>query len=572
MSIASRITEIEGHITNAYDKIEDLGIDTTNVDKNLNNISNLLEDVYKEYPKVPANDVTEASLENTKQGRLDINLKGNIFQQTYTGKNKLSYPVDFTETPLGITVNENKGIYTLSGTSSYAGNVMTEHSLQENYTIQSGDYLHFMNNTVASNFALILIDTDNNVNSFGFIETNRIFNLSNYVGKTIKAIRIYCNSSNIPINMTFSPMITNSSTATDFEEYVGGTASPSPRFPQEVEVVNGDVDVKVQNKNYWDMSDYPRGIYNEDGSLTVVNTYGTTISGYSKSYKNILNAGTYTFKNISGGRCFIQDKDHTGYTQFVDEGNSLTFEYDGTSLLTFLYGNQEANTTRTYKAQLEPGSTATDYVSHEEQTAILTLPEGMELCKIGDYQDQIFKNTKNSTMYNSRLIEGAWYKYNIISKIILNGTQGFSITNWRPSETSIGWIYPYSLTKHKQTSSISLPLLISDKLVRAVYYRMYEKYVDNGISEVNEGALGLVVRVADTSLTNATAINNYLSENPITVYFVLATPKYEQITDTDFIEQLEAIYKLKSYNTQTNISQTNDTLPFILDISALRKD
>ena len=26
MSIASRITEIEGHITNAYDKIEDLGI------------------------------------------------------------------------------------------------------------------------------------------------------------------------------------------------------------------------------------------------------------------------------------------------------------------------------------------------------------------------------------------------------------------------------------------------------------------------------------------------------------------------------------------------------------------
>ena len=80
MSISSRITAIEEHIGNAYDKIEDLGIDLTNVDKNINNISSMLENVWDEYPKVTATDVTEATLNETKKGRMKIDLKGNTFQ------------------------------------------------------------------------------------------------------------------------------------------------------------------------------------------------------------------------------------------------------------------------------------------------------------------------------------------------------------------------------------------------------------------------------------------------------------------------------------------------------------
>jgi hypothetical protein len=90
MSIASRITEMEQHIGNAYDKIEDLGIDLTDVDKNINNISSMLENVWDEYPKVTATDVEEASINGTKKGRINIDLKGNTEQD---GEPTLETPI-----------------------------------------------------------------------------------------------------------------------------------------------------------------------------------------------------------------------------------------------------------------------------------------------------------------------------------------------------------------------------------------------------------------------------------------------------------------------------------------------
>lgn len=52
-------------------------------------------------------------------------------------------------------------------------------------------------------------------------------------------------------------------------------------------------------------------------------------------------------------------------------------------------------------------------------------------------------------------------------------------------------------------------------------------------------------------------------------YYPLATPTYEYITDTTLISQLEEAKK--SYEEQTNISQTNNDLPFELDVEALQK-
>lgn len=89
MSISSRITEMEDHIRNAYDKIEDLGIDTTNTNKNINNISSILETVWNEQPKVLGQD-TDIVLKNTRKGKMNIKLNGNIEQEQLTGKNLLN--------------------------------------------------------------------------------------------------------------------------------------------------------------------------------------------------------------------------------------------------------------------------------------------------------------------------------------------------------------------------------------------------------------------------------------------------------------------------------------------------
>ena len=61
-------------------------------------------------------------------------------------------------------------------------------------------------------------------------------------------------------------------------------------------------------------------------------------------------------------------------------------------------------------AQLEKGSTATSFVEHQEQTFQVNLGD-IELCKIGDYQDKIYKNN------------GKWYLNKQIGKVVLDGTQ-----------------------------------------------------------------------------------------------------------------------------------------------------
>ena len=53
-----------------------------------------------------------------------------------------------------------------------------------------------------------------------------------------------------------------------------------------------------------------------------------------------------------------------------------------------------------------------------------------------------------------------------------------------------------------------------------------------------------------------------------TIYYPLATPTYEEITG-ELLSQLEAL--AYSYEGTTNISQENDDLAFVLDITALKE-
>lgn len=118
--------------------------------------------------------------------------------------------------------------------------------------------------------------------------------------------------------------------------------------------------------------------------------------------------------------------------------------------------------------------------------------------------------------------------------ILLNGTQRFGLTNWRATKNSIGWVYPYSLTNHfiERVDGI-VPDIKSDKLLTIAYSVAYAGS-SIGISTVSsttgESGYGIAVRVADTSLTNETAINAYLAENPIQVVYKLATPQTYQLT------------------------------------------
>lgn len=117
-------------------------------------------------------------------------------------------------------------------------------------------------------------------------------------------------------------------------------------------------------------------------------------------------------------------------------------------------------------------------------------------------------------------------------KIVLDGTQELFSTDWQPKTNSVGWIYKYSVTNNKLEPSSVIPNILCDKYPTQPYGSLYSQDVV-GVGVYNTTYAGLFVRVADTSLTTASAINAWLANNPLTIVYELAEPKIIQLTPTE---------------------------------------
>ena len=233
------------------------------------------------------------------------------------------------------------------------------------------------------------------------------------------------------------------------------------------------------------------------------------------------------------------------------ENISITSAMVGKQLfIRYLAFNQQSTATYNVKnIQLEYGETCTNYV--EYYTPI-------EYCKIGNYEDKIFKNIPAFSEYDSNLIDGAWYIKKNIGKVVLDGTQG----NW----------FSYKVGTGYHTFGHSLSGIQSGNLVA-------NRFISNYLNTVNatgEAMYSLAnnfvyISIDDTRLTeiSSNALNTWLSSNNVTVYYVMQNPTYTQITGT-LETQLENVYqKLLSYTGTTNISQVNNDLSFVLNVQAI---
>ena len=83
---------------------------------------------------------------------------------------------------------------------------------------------------------------------------------------------------------------------------------------------------------------------------------------------------------------------------------------------------------------------------------------------------------------------------------------------------------------------------------------------------------GIYVNIDNTIASTISSFKTWLETHNTTVYYQLETPTNTEITETSLINELEIILQAKSYNEQTNISQTNNDLPFIIDLQYLMKE
>lgn len=340
--------------------------------------------------------------------------------------------------------------------------------------------------------------------------------------------------------------------------YQNGT--PTPDTPIDIQVVSGNNSINVVGKNLFDKDSVSNGYLVENGSLGA-----TASTQYFTSDYIPIQPNTAYYKTLTG----------TPRTKYYDKNkqplNTTTYQdiSIGASAGTFTTPNNAYYlrvSVYTVSSSLDTvminlGTTATTYKPYQSATYPINLPSGMEMCWIPDtdYQDAMFKNEEGHPLYNSSLVEGGWYKYGTIKKVVYNGSEDWGA---------------YSDTQPNVLGFYVASSGYIDNIGISQYFSNYGSDIaTGGTLQIDYPAMSIAryTKVSfPKSLANSLAnFKTWLSTHNTIVYYVLATPTTTEITDSTLIEQLNDLENARSYNTQTNINQTNYKAPFIINASAL---
>ena len=496
-----------------------------------------------EYEYITESDVESASLSNTTQAPLKIDLKGNTSQED------------------GVSPDTPKPIHSVSGDNTIevvGKNLLIPTAYP---CMASGTYIRATSTTsITSPYT-----TNNTYRGVGFVakvEAGKTYKFStNMTNITTTIIGIYSSISDITDNTkqlekfegtTFTP--TQSGYA-----LVGGIASASGTTMtwtwQQLELGNTatqyqpyqsqTLPINLPVDNLINLDDFTRATANTtitklDNGINIKNTSG----GYAGRI-DISNLPTntdyyiqYKYTNISGGMnrvAVFAGNTQTTQIKLENDSNGFTFNTgNNTSINIWFYASAGTSAEVEYtNIQLEKGNKNT-------YTPYGTTP--IELNKIGTYQDYFYKDS------------GKWYLHKEIGKIVLDGSE-----TWNVQQTGTNnYFYQFAITTNGNEN----------------IYPVSNYYKGTQISSANTNqgiwVIASAIRIRYGTEDTIGNFKTWLSTHNTEVKYALITPTNTEITDTTLISQLEAIKSAYSYDTQTNISQVNNDKPFLLDIQALK--
>lgn len=404
-------------------------------------------------------------------------------------------------------------------------------------------------------------------------------------------IRIHCQPFKYPLTETPEEMELKFVTGTGTDLTLNNTAEAKISLN-----LQGNTSQETTTgKNLCEPEAYPvsvSGTYIVASSSTPVTSPYTTPNAYrGVGFLARVEAGvTYTISNdITGFNysniigIYALKSDITNSAKQLEKITGATFtpNYSGYALIG---GSARASgTTISWSwTQLEKGSTATDYEpytgeipapspSYEMPVQVVTGDNTitisnsdntqsqeyeinlgtLELCKIDTYQDYLYKSGEN------------WYKHTEIGKVVLDGSNKDKWST-QDKELTNSWRYYTSSVIPNAVPNVGL----SNKFI-SVNSSAINTVDSEAFCRINQDQVA--VRLNKTRATTLNEFKDWVEANPFNVYYVLATPTEEQITNAELIEQLEARLNAVSYEDQTNISQENDNMPFIIWAIALRK-
>lgn len=215
-------------------------------------------------------------------------------------------------------------------------------------------------------------------------------------------------------------------------------------------------------------------------------------------------------------------------------------------------------------------------VSNSDNTLSQVKPLNLgdiEYCKIGNYQDHFFKAIDGDSIYGTldsttkaSLTSDKWYIQGRITPFKFVGADSESYTKMYSSIQQGKAIYSLDNVPHNNSN---YQLLISNRFVSRSGYTAY--YGEGLNCTRNNTSLVLILSSDRISEYSTEALQTFFQNNHTTIYVVNETPTYTLLNDT-LQQQLDDIYEtLKAYNDQTNITQINHDLPFIMTAITMKK-
>lgn len=566
LNTASDIADINKVTASDMNQIKNAinGVDTslTNVLEALNN------------PTYETQTGTAVAFTNSRIGTIKTTIKGNTYQLTTTGKNKMPYTLaDIKSANTTGTWSDN--VYTWNGVTFTINNDL---SITTGGTFSERAYLYLHPSIIpiakanyiangcpsggsTTTYRIVFGSYDGSTASTSISDSGSdvAFNLSSLNNPGIRTyVDIRASSG---LNKTFRPMLRLATeTNAKYEQYTGGRPAPNGEFPQTIKTVTGNNTIKFFGKNLFDNSITNNEWINYSGEIA-------TLTGCCVQSVNVIPGQTYSISleweqghqsNNGAIICF-----YDAYGNLLERvpssttSTSLSISHIAPQGSAYMYvGHYKAKPTI---VQVEKGNVS-EYEPYKGN--IFTIPFGsIELCKIGNVQDYLYKKNGN------------WYKHEEITKSKLTGSEAWYGGN--AGSVSTDYTYCYTTTY--------------DSVVKYGFYGGFSDYFEsfgdsyllpNSSVSTDTFSIGIpsgtvavrfFIKTAELPTANLNGFKSWLSTNQPTIYYVKATPTESQIQTASIVTQLENIINSQSFYENNYMCAMGTNGDPIITIDVLQK-
>lgn len=362
-------------------------------------------------------------------------------------------------------------------------------------------------------------------------------------------------------NEVIYPLIAESSTAVEWEEYTGGQPSPNPDYPQEMNCVENPT-VSVAGKNLLVNNAKSKQIrnliytVNEDKSISVKGTYEV---GKDVTESDIYLFGTF---NDEGQYVYIPKGRYSINTISVPNGTYIAREKTKGSIINseniiktlseqdcYFYSwvfriTKDGTYNSTIYPQMEVGNTATEYEPYKE---IQSAQQTCELSGIGDVKDELIVRADGTGQLIQRLLEEE-----------LNDNSDY--VTWYANTNTYGF-----LRKESKWLFRANKINIKSNKLKGITKEVGNPgtYDKNGIFV---DVAGLYIKISKKYLTEYTvdALKTYLRDNPITVVGLLKEPIVTELS-SDEVQKILALHTNKPNTTIWNDQDAEMQVTYVAD-------